>query len=84
MEEIQRSSQPRVRSKLRLSEVERLIKVHRVIVPPPSRQTLANMCEDGTLETAGRPTAFGWLVYEDSFWAWADSFDHDAAKRRDH
>ena len=75
MEEIQRSLHSRFRSKLRLSEVERLIKTHRLIVPPPSRQTLANLCEDGTLETAGRPTGLGWLVYEDSFWAWADSLD---------
>jgi hypothetical protein len=61
-----------IRPKLRLGEVERLIKKHRVVVPCLSRQTLQNMCEDGTFETAGdKPTRLGWLVYEDSFWKWA-------------
>ncbi len=62
----------RVRTKLRLGEVERLIRKHRIVVPPPSRTTLIEMCEDGTFETAGNsPTRIGWLVYEDSFWRWA-------------
>ena len=61
-----------IRPRLRLGEVERLIKKHRIIVPPLSRQTLQHMCEDGTFETAGnKPTRLGWLVYEDSFWKWA-------------
>jgi hypothetical protein len=64
------------RPKLRLVEVERLIKVHRIIVPPLSRATLVNFCEDGTFETAGtRPTSVGWLVFEDSFWKWAHGLD---------
>ena len=64
------------RPKLRLVEVERLIKTHRIIVPPLSRATLVNFCEDGTFETAGdRPTSVGWLVFEDSFWSWAKSLD---------
>ena len=67
-----------IRSKLRLSEVERLIKKHRVVVPCLSRQTLQNMCEDGTFETAGdKPTRLGWLVYEDSFWKWAKDAGND-------
>jgi hypothetical protein len=66
--------QPRV--KMRLSEIERLIKKHRIIVPPPSRQTLIKLCEEGTLETAGdRPTLMGWLVFEDSFLAWLKKMD---------
>jgi hypothetical protein len=66
--------QPRV--KMRLSEIERLIKKHRIIVPPPSRQMLIKLCEDGTLETAGdRPTPMGWLVFEDSFLAWLKRMD---------
>jgi len=66
----------RPRVKMRLSEIERLIKKHRIIVPPPSRQTLIKLCEDGTLETAGdRPTAMGWLVFEDSFLAWLRKLD---------
>ena len=65
---------PRV--KVRLSEIERLIKKHRIIVPPPSRQTLIKLCEDGTLETAGsRPSPMGWLVFEDSFLAWLKRLD---------
>jgi hypothetical protein len=64
------------RTKIRLSEVERLIKKHRIIVPPLSRSTLVGMCEDGTFETAGtRPTKLGWLVFEDSFWKWAKDLD---------
>ena len=64
------------RPKLRLAEIERLIKKHRIIVPPLSRATLVNMCEDGTFETAGAgPTSVGWLVYEDSFVAWVHGLD---------
>jgi hypothetical protein len=64
------------RTKLRLSEVERLIKVYRIIIPPLSRATLVNMCEDGTFETAGSgPTSVGWLVYEDSFKEWVTGLD---------
>lgn len=64
------------KTKIRLSEIERLIRKHRMIVPPPSRQTLIRLCEDGTFETAGdRPTAMGWLVFEDSFFRWARSLD---------
>lgn len=68
------------RTKIRLSEVERLIKKHRIIVPPPSRQTLIRLCEDGTFETMGdKPTAIGWLVFEDSFIQWARSLDDGEA-----
>ena len=64
------------RTKLRLSEVERLIKVHRIIVPPLSRRRLIEMCEDGTFETARKVRQRdGWLVYEDSFLKWVDELD---------
>ena len=64
------------RTKIRLSEVERLIRKHRIIVPPPSRQTLIKFCEDGTFETSGKkPCAIGWLVFEDSFIKWARKMD---------
>lgn len=64
------------RPKLRLAEIERLIKKHRIIVPPLSRATLVNMCEDGTFETAGSgPTSVGWLVYEESFFEWVRGLD---------
>jgi hypothetical protein len=76
MQNVQQSLHTRIRPKLRLSEIERLIKQHRVVVPPLSRATLVNLCEDGTFETAGRrPTKLGWLVFEDSFWAWVRSLD---------
>lgn len=64
------------RPKLKLSEIERLIRKHRIIVPCPARQTLIGMCEDGTFETVGdSPTSFGWLVFEESFWRWAREMD---------
>lgn len=63
----------KIRTKLRLGEVERLIKVNRIIVPAPSRQTLIKMCERGDLETVGNSaTPLGWLVYEDAFWNWVE------------
>lgn len=68
----------KVRTKLRLGEVERIIKENRVIVPVPSRQSLIRMCESGKLETVGgAPTTLGWLVYEDSLWEWIREFDAD-------
>ena len=72
-----------LRPKIRLSEIEKLIKRHRIIVPPLSRTTLNRMCEDGTFETTdGRPTSVGWLVYEDSFLKWVAQLDYPAAKTR--
>lgn len=74
--EIQQTFDFQPRPKIRLSEIERLIKKHRIIIPPPSRQTLIKLCEDGTFETVGGgPTAIGWLVFEDSFMKWARSLD---------
>lgn len=77
----------KVRTKLRLGEVERVIKENRVIVPVPSRQSLIRLCESGKLETVGgAPTSLGWLVYEDSLWEWIREFDaefgQDAGVRR--
>ena len=64
------------RTRLRLTEIDRLIRKHRLIVPPPSRQALLRMCDEGVFETAGNaPTRLGWMVYEDSFWAWVRSID---------
>lgn len=71
--------------KLKLSEIERIIKQQRIIVPCPSRQTLIGMCEDGTFQSVGKdkngspePTRFGWLVFEESFWKWAQDLDNPA------
>ncbi len=56
---------------LRLSEIDRLIRKHRILVPAPSRPTLITLCLEGVFETVGnRPTTFGWLVYEESFLKW--------------
>ena len=64
------------RPKLRLSEIERLIRIHRIVTPVPSRSTLAQMCEDGTFETAARSNERQpWLVYEDSFLKWVEELD---------
>lgn len=64
------------RPKIRLGEIERLIRKHRIITPPLSRQTLIKMCEDGTFETSGaKPASVGWLVFEDSFLRWLRSLD---------
>lgn len=73
---MQQNNELKMRAKLKLSMVQRLIEKHRIIVPPPSRRTLINMCEDGRFETASNPPGqMGWLVYEDSFWKWVRSLD---------
>ena len=59
-----------VRPRMRLGEVERLIRKHRILLPPPSRPTLIGFCEDGTFKDALK-TKSGWLVFEDAFWDWA-------------
>lgn len=76
------AGQPKItlRTRLLLSEVERLIRVYRIIVPCPSRQTLIRLCEEGVFETpADGPSRGGWQVYEDSFWKWA-GFDDSGLK----
>jgi len=63
------------RTKLRLSEVERLIRIHRIVVPPLSRRKLHEMCENGTFDTAPHLPSGAWLVYEDSFLEWVKKLD---------
>lgn len=66
----------KIRPKIRLGEVERLIRKHRIIIPPITRNTLIKMCEEGIFETAGmEPSRHGWLVFEDSFWKWAEQLE---------
>ena len=73
---MKQTEERKIRTKLRLGEIERLMRQHRILVPVPSRPALVALCEDGTFETAGgRVTKFGWLVYEDSFWRWVKSLD---------
>jgi hypothetical protein len=67
------------RSLLRLSEVERLIRKHRIVVPTPCRRTLIKWCEDGTFLTAprtGRRSPYH--VYEDSFLEWVERLRTDS------
>jgi len=65
-----------VRTVIKLSEIERLIKKHRIMIPPPSRQTLIRMCETGIFETVTEsPGRSGWLVYEDSFVTWVEKLN---------
>ena len=76
MNTIQHSLDLPLRTKIRLSEIERLIRKHRIIVPPLSRRALVAMCEDGTFETAKRKSpGQSWLVYEDSFLDWLRRMD---------
>lgn len=73
---MQRTNDAVRRAKMRLSEIERILRRERIPIPPPSRTALLGLIEDGTLETAGdEPSRFGWLVYEDSFWRWVKSLD---------
>lgn len=73
---MKQTDEKKIRPKLRLREIERLIREHKILVPPPKRRTLQGFCEDGTFETAENPPGkFGWLVYEDSFWRWARSLE---------
>ncbi len=75
---MQQRDETKIRPKVRLSEIERIMRKERYIVPPPSRTMLLRLIEDGTFETAGSsPTSLGWLVYEDSFREWVRSLDDE-------
>ncbi len=66
------------RPKLRLSEVERLIRTRRIIVPPLSRRTLVRLCEVGDLQFAPRRnTRAPYLIFEDSFIKWVEGLDRE-------
>jgi hypothetical protein len=76
MNSTQRLADIAPRPKLRISEVERTIRINRIIVPPLSRRSIARMCEDGTFETAPRPCQRSqYYIYEDSFLAWVKSLE---------
>ncbi len=80
MTTIQRIKDLSPRTKLRLSEIERILRTERIIVPVPSRSTLIEMCEEGTFKTAPRELKkrkMQWLVYEDSFLEWIASMDDE-------
>ncbi len=65
-----------VRPSLRLSRIEEILQQTRIVDPLPSRQTLINLIEDGTLD--GKKTNLGYLVYEDSFKSWVRSLQPEA------
>lgn len=65
------------RTMLRLSEIEEIVREYRIMRTPPSRDSLIEMCEDGTFE--GQKTRFGWLVSEDSFDRWVRSLQQRIA-----
>ncbi len=82
MNATQRTLDITARPKLRISEVERLIRIKRIIVPPLSRRTLVSMCENGTLEHAPRNSPRqSYLIYEDSFLSWINSLDDPGQNR---
>lgn len=66
-----------VRKKLRLCEVEDILRRSQILRPVPSRSYFLKKLEDGSLE--GHRTEFGWVVYEDSFRAWVKSLEQQAA-----
>lgn len=66
------------RTTLRISEIERLIRVHRIVVPAISRRRLYEMCEQGIFEFAPREKARGYFIYEDSFLAWVEGLNKKA------
>jgi len=49
---------------MRLSEIERILRRERILIPPPSRTALLGLIEDGTLETAGNvpSRSAGWSM----------------------
>ncbi len=65
------------RPTLRLSEIQAIMREYRITGTPPSRDTLIELCEDGTLEA--NKTRFGWLVFEDSFDRWVEGLQRRMA-----
>jgi hypothetical protein len=56
---------------LRLSEIERILRRERLIVPPLSRRMLITLCDNGVFDTAPRVrTRDPYLVTEESFLRW--------------
>jgi hypothetical protein len=69
------------RTKLRVSEVERLIDKHRIIVPPLSRRMIYAMCDDGTFEHVKYTNKRrGYFIYEDSFLKWVKELDAESGR----
>jgi hypothetical protein len=66
-----------IRPILRLRYVEQILQQTRVVVPIPSRSTLIGWLEEGVWE--GKKMDYGWVVYEDSFRAWARRLQNDLA-----
>lgn len=65
------------RLKMKVSEVQTVLKKNRVFFTPPSRETLIGLIEDGTLE--GVKIGELWFIYADSFDKWVKSLDEPMA-----
>lgn len=62
-----------VKRRLRLSQIEEILRRTGVVGAVPVRSTLIALIEEGKLD--GELTTFGWLVTEDSFKAWVRGFE---------
>jgi hypothetical protein len=60
--------------KLRLSQVIDYLDQTQALGPAPSRQTLINWLEEGTLRGVN-VNGFGWLVYRDSLYQFLNSLE---------
>lgn len=59
--------------RLRIAKILEILRMTLVIDPPPGRNKIIHLCEDGTLD--GVLTEFGYLITEESFNAWVRSID---------
>lgn len=57
---------------IKVSRAQEILREQRVFDPVPSRQTIVNKIQDGTLD--GISTTSGYWIYTDSFIAWVKSF----------
>ena len=69
-----------IRPALSLKEVEKILRVCRVIKPVPCRATLISMLLSNELE--GKKKKSGWVVYEDSLKAYVKSFQPEVEDER--
>lgn len=63
-----------LKPKLRLNEIERLLRKYRIVIPIPTRASLVNYCDNGTWDCVFK-SGIGWLVYEESFLKWVKNLD---------
>jgi len=67
---------------LRLSEIERILRKERLIVPPLSRRMLITLCDNGVFDTAPRSHSRApYLVTEESFLKWVAGLSSGLKRR---